>query len=243
MTDRPDWQTLEELGFRAFPATVELRNGPLVCRASGGFNFRNSSVSVSKLPDRNWSEILRITRQFCADHAIEPVLRVPDPVIGAEEALAALGWQRFREARVMLRPLGRSGAGDRPDVGEWDDWLRFQRLHRGDGSEDADRFETIMRQLDGHALPYVVRRKEAITAAALIVPDPAADGLMNMLVSPDARGKGVGGSFLESILSASDAVGRAVWLQVRRGNAPAEKIYGSHGFDLAYDYGYYRPSA
>ena len=241
MTNLPDWQTLEELGFQAFPATVELRDGALVCRASGGFNYRNSSVSVAAPPDRDWSGILRTTCQFCRYHGIEPVLRVPDPIPGAAKALAALGWRRFREARVMLRPIGITTSDSPPEVGRWDEWLGFQRSYRGDSAKNIEQFETIMRRLEEHALPYVVRGGGAIAAAALIVPDPTADGLMNMLVAPDARGKGVGGDFLDSILNASDNASRPVWLQVRRGNAPAERLYKSRGFALAYDYGYYRP--
>ena len=236
-----DWPELEELGFEAFPAVVQERIGPLVCRASGGFNYRNSSVTLTRATD-DWPQVLDQSIAFCRAHDIETVLRVPDPIA---PGTPPQGWERFREARVMLRDVGASDTSGAGDVRQasWDEWIDFQHAHRGEDPEKAKKFETVMRSLEGRNMPVIHLKNGRIAGAALIAPSAQADGLMNMLVDPAFRGKGIGGRFLDALLAASDSENKPMWLQVLKGNAPAERLYRSRGFKLAYDYGYYRPAA
>lgn len=59
--------------------------------------------------------------------------------------------------------------------------------------------------------------------------------VMNVLVDPIARGRGIGGSIVEQLLAASEALGAGEgWtLEVRDGNSPAISLYERHGFTVA----------
>ena len=139
----PDWTELEELGFRAFPAMTEERRGPLVCRASGGFSYRNSSVTLTRAPE-DWPATLAQVQAFCAAHGIAQVLRIPGPIAPPD---GVPGWDKFRVARVMFRPVHRLEGPPklRDEPASWDNWLAFQHAHRGDSVENAVSFEKVMR--------------------------------------------------------------------------------------------------
>ena len=57
--------------------------------------------------------------------------------------------------------------------------------------------------------------------------------ILNLAVAPEVRGRGLGGRLLDAMLDLlrRSAV-REVFLEVRRGNAPAHALYRSRGFEV-----------
>ena len=57
--------------------------------------------------------------------------------------------------------------------------------------------------------------------------------ILNLAVAPEVRGRGLGGRLLDAMLDLlrRSAV-REVFLEVRRGNAPAQALYCSRGFEV-----------
>lgn len=55
--------------------------------------------------------------------------------------------------------------------------------------------------------------------------------ITNVSVDPEQRGKRIGTSLLEELIHRSTQLGvRKIFLEVRRGNAPANRLYEAHGF-------------
>jgi len=57
--------------------------------------------------------------------------------------------------------------------------------------------------------------------------------ILNLAVAPEVRGRGLGGRLLDAMLDLlRRAKVREVFLEVRRGNAPAQALYASRGFEV-----------
>lgn len=55
--------------------------------------------------------------------------------------------------------------------------------------------------------------------------------VLNLAVSAESRGKGVGSALLRNLLESAERGGvRQVYLEVRESNAAARALYGAHGF-------------
>jgi ribosomal-protein-alanine N-acetyltransferase len=55
--------------------------------------------------------------------------------------------------------------------------------------------------------------------------------ITNVSVDPEQRGKRIGTFLLEELICRSTQLGvRKIFLEVRRGNAPANRLYEAHGF-------------
>lgn len=68
-------------------------------------------------------------------------------------------------------------------------------------------------------------------AIALAVADEAE--ILNLAVHPKFRGKGTGGSLLDSAVAAAKLRGaEQIYLEVRESNDSARKLYAARGFDL-----------
>lgn len=231
-------------GFRAFPAQSEMRDEIAVWRASGGFNFRNSSVTLFAPPPEGLGAFLGRVTDFCKEHGITPVLRLPAPVSVSASDLQEQGWREFRRAIVMLRE--HRALADDVDVDGiapvgMDKWLAVQREAKGQDREESAGFDAVMRQVGPQATPILWREDGRARASALLFDDGGMFGLMNMLVSGSARGRGVGRRFLSAILARTDGAEQPVWLQVMDGNEAAQALYESAGFLQLYEYRYWRP--
>ncbi|GHA35546.1 hypothetical protein GCM10007989_34390 [Devosia pacifica] len=239
MSDRstmPEASTIDRWGLNAMPAFVEVDNGNTVFRAAGGFNYRNSSVTVFDATKEDASLLVNEVLAFSSQHAIEPVLRVLGSPSTFEADLEALGWRPFRRCLVMTRPGTPTGNAD--DVADLplEDWLDLQVRHKQISGKDEELFRQIFGNLSSAARPIVFARDNR-PASALLHQEDGWLGLMNMLVDPEKRGMGLGKSFLNAILSLPS---KGFWLQVFIENTPAIKLYESNGFTTAYPYCYWR---
>lgn len=240
------WLRLEQLGMDVYPAFTEERRLGCVFRAAGGFNFRNSSVTVHD-PARGAERLIDETINFCTAHGIAPVLRVPVLWPDFEAALGAAGWVQFRECEVLDRALNLPGGGSAAlpselDHVNHDDWLAFQLGQRDLTPRDAEILTGVFAALPDDADRSFWREGDEVLGSALVSYDGPDAALMNMIVSSRARGRGVGRRFLAAILARAALRGASrMWLQVFVENPAALALYRSAGFELVYRYAYWRP--
>src|SRR5690606_10957519 len=73
------------------------------------------------------------------------------------------------------------------------------------------------------------------SASAVLYPEGHWIGLMNLLVAPDARGRGLGRKFMERLIT----LPHHIWLQVFVGNEVGVTLYRTTGFETRYTYAYW----
>ncbi len=254
-----DWHAVEEAGFRALPACHEERHDGAVWRASGRRNMRNSSVTLLEPLSGEVADILEQVVRFSAQHGIEPVLRLPSPVaehtacLGLQAELSRLGWQALKPSLVLaLAPeqavSARGGGGGQLRPLALKDWLSAQGDARAEDPQARLLFEELMRAVgpglqtwawrDGHGGDQAF---EDWHASAMLYDDGQTLGLLNMLVVPTARGKGVARRFLAALLANFAPARPPIWLQVQADNAAALALYRGAGFRELYGYCYWQP--
>ncbi len=229
--------------MEVFPAFVEERRKGCVFRAAGGLNFRNSSVTVHDPARFDLEWLVKETHSFSREHGIAPVIRVPQLWPEFERELDEAGWHLFRSCAVLDRSL-EDRTLESPDMlvkVDRDHWLDFQLGKRALEPEKAKTLRKILDMLPDDAERLAWREDGKELGGTLLWYDGSYCALMNMLVSPDARGTGVGKRFLSGLLDHAAASGsRTMWLQVLLENTPAVSLYERAGFKRVYDYAYYR---
>jgi len=240
-----NWQAYERMGMEAFPAFVEERRLGGVFRAAGGLNYRNSSVTLLDPEAADLDTLIAETQGFSEAHGIEPVLRVPRLWPRVDENLAARGWTVFREAGVYDMQLPQGGTRDEGLIAgvSVEGWLAFQLASRDLDESGRTKFREIMLLVPERAgrLHYRLEEGGDDLASAMLWIDGSYSALMNMIVSPAARGKGIGKRFLAALLEHAAAKGcTTMWLQVYLKNSPAIALYENAGFRKVYEYAYWR---
>jgi GNAT superfamily N-acetyltransferase len=124
-------------------------------------------------------------------------------------------WAAWRDVRLeALRDAPTAfGSTYESHVGRTEQQWR-DRLHPANGL-------TCLSMLDGRVVGIAAGHSEGNGVVELI----------SMWVSPDARGRGVGGALVDEVVRwAREQRAEAVELWVTRGNEPAERLYARHGF-------------
>ncbi len=117
----------------------------------------------------------------------------------------------------------------------------IERMSFGDPWSQAD-FEALLSS--GHTIFLVALSAGDDAIAGYVVAHAVVDEaeILNVAVSPDLRGTGIGGALLDAALSEVERRGAlSVFLEVRLSNAAARALYGSRRFvELSRRKGYYR---
>jgi [ribosomal protein S18]-alanine N-acetyltransferase len=119
----------------------------------------------------------------------------------------------------------------------------LERVLFGEGTWTARTFWSELGQLDTRHYVVALDGDEVVGYAGLCdYPDQA--WVQTMAVAPDRQGRGLGGLLLTALLEeAGRRRQRAVGLEVRAGNAVAQRLYERHGFvRTGLRRGYYAPS-
>lgn len=236
----PTRETIDRMGLAAMPAFTSRDEGNVVFRAAGGFNYRNSSVTVFDPARESARDLVPRTLKFCEAQGIRPVLRLLGHPGALGRDLRSAGWGPFRDCLVMVREGGKAGELRLPPglaPCEIAPWLDIQVAHKSLQGREAELFREIFGRVPKGALPLMLD-EPGPPATALIYREAGWTGLMNMLVAPELRGQGVGQRFLEMLLAIP---GAGIWLQVYAGNAPAIGLYRKAGFATFYEYAYWAP--
>lgn len=174
--------------------------------------------------------------------------------VGLDDALAARGWARFDDTRVMVAPLGPVSPVQAEPVPAG---LLWQPL---DGAAYAEAVGLLrgspLVQRTAHAqrlacspVPYQgwVLRREAdgqVLACGQSAAEADLVGLYDVFTARQARGQGLARILCSRLLAQAHAAGaRVAYLQVEADNLPARQIYHRLGFADAYTYHYRSPVA
>ncbi len=182
-------------------------------------------------------------------HGLPPIVRItpfsqPDHL---DEVLADLGWRRFDDTQVLMRPLSPrptvprgapAGVGAPMPVTplEFADLIGALR-----GTPPLQRRAHARRLL---AAPvdyqgFVLRDGAAVVACGQMAIEDDLVGLYDVHTAPAARGRGLASHLCAWLLArAADLGARHAYLQVDAGNRAALAVYRRLGFEPGYAYHY-----
>jgi ribosomal-protein-alanine acetyltransferase len=120
-------------------------------------------------------------------------------------------------------------------------------LERATFPDDAWSTSSMRAELAGPHGHYVVALADAgeiLGYAGLLAPEGAGQGdIQTIAVAEGARGRGIGRALMDELLAEAGRRGAdEVFLEVRAGNEPAQRLYASLGFErIAVRPHYYQP--
>lgn len=161
--------------------------------------------------------------------------------------LAARGWERIDDTRVMVAPrLPAVDDLDAPAGFTWNivDGARFAEVVGALRGSPAAQVAGHARRLAGAPVPHtalVLRRDAdgAVVACGQLAVEGRFAGLYDVFTAPAARGLGHASRLCRRLLAIAAEQGAEVGcLQVEADNAPARAVYARLGFADAYAYHY-----
>lgn len=246
----PDACDIESATLNAWPALQVVHDRLWVWRAARGYSKRANSIHCLDPADGDDADA-RLARlgELYRFNELPPVFRVtPLTAPGAIAALDRAGWQTFEPSRVlaMAQPgpqeiRHRTRVLDPRDP----DWFETQGRMSGYNSHTLSILSSILAAVacDNAGL-LALDDDDRPVAAALAAVSNGIGVYLNVVVDPSARGQGYGRSVMMAALDWTRSAGaRSCAIQVLGSNAVALGLYGSLGFQPAYDYHYRKPGA
>ena len=246
----PTVRRFEAAGFRAWPASSVHYDGTWAIRLTAGLAAKRLN-SINPLDPSDGQRIdvriARATRRFEAYG--RPLLFRLTPLAPAALSgyLAASGWERFGECKVMTLDLGA------PDFDRVMDILPVRDIARFlDGALQVMGTETRLRpglseiidSIAGEAGLFLSERDSEPVSTAICVRDGDLAGLFEVATEAGFRARGHGRAIVMAALKWARLHGAGTaWLQVEAANAAAVHLYRSIGFREIYRYHYWRPGA
>ncbi len=206
------------------------------------------AVADGRLP---LDERLALCQAVFAEAGLPAVVRLTPFSLpaGLDGELAARGWHRLDDTRVMVSPQCPSQAEPLPAD------LRLELLTPADYAQTVgalrgsppDQRTAHAQRLAASPVPYrgwALRRPEdgVVLACGQTAIEADLVGLYDVFTHPQARGQGLAGKLCTHLLAQAHAAGaRVAYLQVEADNDPARAIYRRLGFADAYAYHYRTP--
>lgn len=208
------------------------------------------AVADGRLP---LAERLALCRAAMAAAGLPLVVRITpfSRPAGLDDALAALGWARFDDTRVMVAPQCPAAAEPVPAGLQWQPLeaaAYAEAVGALRGSPPVQRAAHAQR-LALSPVPYQgwVLRRDAdgrVLACGQSAAEADLVGLYDVFTDPLARGQGLARVLCSRLLAQARAAGaRVAYLQVDADNLAARQIYRRLGFADAYAYHYRSPSS
>lgn len=233
-------RALEERCFNAWPALRTVLADGWVLRLSDGHTKRANSASALHPSSLSPDALALLVEETFRAAGLRPLVRVTplaDPAI--IRGLVARGWAEEDPTHALFAPsFIAQDIGDtlfEPAASEA--WIDGAMQAYGHGEAGADALR--------RTLPLIVPPRAFVTlshegrpaAWGLAVAERGMVGLYDLVVAPEARGRGLGRKLVLALLSWGAGQGAAsAYLQVRQSNATALALYRSLGFERAYDY-------
>lgn len=248
MTTDPLHARIEDAGLNA-SATPEQRwlDGWLL-RLNPGSAKRSRCINALAEGRLALDERLALAAAACAEQRLPLLLRITPftrpPELDAQ--LAALGWTRFDETRVMLRR-------DLPPADATRRTLKPQALAPAQFAEVIGALRgasAAQRSAHAHRLAaspvplqgFVLRDGEAIVACGQFAREADLVGLYDVFTAMPYRGQGIARTLCAWMLDrAAEQGARHAYLQVGADNLEARALYQHLGFVDAYRYHYRAP--
>jgi N-acetylglutamate synthase len=175
---------------------------------------------------------------FYGERGLPPVVQVSDPAVDA--ALAARAWRAEVEVDVLTGPVPAERSQAVVHASPDEAWLAtWWTVDGRGGPAELDVATRMLRRIAAPtAYAHVVRDGRVVAVGRAVVQEGLL-GVFSMGVLPEARRQGRGRQVLHALGSwGADHGARTAYLQVFRGNAPAQALYAAAGFARAYGYHY-----
>jgi N-acetylglutamate synthase len=244
MTVSADVLAIEERALNAWPALQTLMVSGWAMRLSGGFTKRANSANALS-PCGSFEEVMTVAEALFASQGLPAIFRI-SPLAPAEADLAldAAGYKYFDPSLFMTAPLDGRGLKNTTEIDAQpsEEWLEGFALANGVESALRQSHDAIVRLIALPSAFVTIRDSGKPIGFGLGVYERGMVGLFDIVVTPDARGRGVGRALTEAILGwGKDSGAQRAYLNVRRANDVAMKLYSSLGFSEAYTYHYRIP--
>ena len=234
-------QILEERLANAWPALdVRLADGWML-RFANGYSKRANAASAL-LPGAVLDDALvdHIADAYRA-RGLATVFRLTGlEAAGADALLADLGFAEIEPTLAMIADLDGAHSPD-PEValapGADRSWIAAACGAYGGEKADTAGLEGIVARIVAPAVFGTLTVEGQALAWGLAVAERGYVGLSNIVVHPEARGRGLGRRLVVGLLAWGAGAGATrAYLQVRDTNAPAIALYRSLNFRDAYTY-------
>lgn len=239
----PDILASELLAHRTWPCRDQQALGDWILREADGFTRRANSCLALGDPGIPLDAAIDAVETWYHARGLEPCLKIctgaPD---GLDAHLCTRGWAIATPSLVLRRDLNRGSptsppefsASATPDA----DWLRTVSLWDGESPDKARHHgELAARMRSAGFLRWTV--SGAPMAVGVVSMDGADAFLYDVVVHPNARGRGVGRAFCTAALDWARSHGsRSMSLQVLESNTIARALYASLGFAEHHRYHY-----
>lgn len=160
-----------------------------------------------------------------------------------DDDVAALGWRRFDDTRVMVwRDFAPTSGNLRPRPVSATAYAEIVGQLRGTPPNQRAAHAQRMRASPVPYEGFVLEEGGEILACGQSVREADLVGLYDVFTAPAARGRGMAGTLCRWLLAqAAQAGARHAYLQVDGDNGQARSVYSRMGFQDAYRYHYRTP--
>ena len=239
---------IEKLSINAWPALdAHLYDGWLIC-TSNGYTRRANSVNVvgcSKIP---LDEKIRYCEQYYAGIGLPTIFKIirGKSFQELDEKLYKRGYRKIAPTSVKIKNLsGNNFCGNtNVDIQFYpcDKWIDEYFGCCGKDGRLKSIFSLILKKIENKGI-WATYKENGISAGfgyAIIENDYS--GIYNLFVPKEYRNRGYAQAIINKLLYESKRLGADYsYLQVEKGNLPAERLYDKLGYEQAYRY-YYRKS-
>jgi len=239
-----DVLAIEERALNAWPALQTIMVGGWALRMSGGFTKRANSVNALN-PRGTFDEVRIAAETLFSSNGLPTIFRIsPLAPPEADIALDACGYSHFDPSLFMTVPLEGILCASNAEIDlvpsvEWLDGFASANSVAGSMRQSHD---AIVRAIALPAAFVTVRDRERPVGFGLGVLESGFVGLFDIVVVPEARGRGIGRELTKAIMCwARNEGAEYAYLNVRSANKVALNLYASLGFNEAYAYHYRIP--
>lgn len=238
-------EALERACLEAWPArTREQQLGWEFC-ATDGRSGRANAIWPLGWTGRDLDEAIEIASDWCVVHGIAPTFKLADGATHPAQLPQVLADNRFSpetETLVMTREIDATNAPGNVEIHDQpsdDIWLPLNES-APDPADAAERRDIVERIAASRRFA-LVRLDGRPAAVGLGVLTGEWLGVYLMRTAPWARRRGFARDIVNALATWGASSGaRDAYLQVERANRAAITLYENEGFELAYQYRYWR---
>ena len=241
----PLYHELEQRSFSSWPALEQTAHRGWVIRLADGYTKRANSVTALAFSAGGLDESIAYCEGLYGERGLIPTFRLT-PCSQPEELDSRL---EFRGYRVLDPSLVLH-----LDLATWrhckentsvqdstlDAWMAtFGRLSKSGPDRQAKHAGLLQRISTPRLLALLHNQEGRAIGCGLGVLDQDYLGLFDLVIDPELRQQGHGGTLVSAILQWAQEQGALhAYLQVVQANGPARHFYGSLGFQELYPYWY-----
>ena len=232
---------LEERALNGWPALDAQSFGGWTFRAAEGCTKRANSANALA-PSIAFDTVERKAQRFYRERGLPTIFRLtPLAPPDCDRLLAERGYLYHNESLVMVAPIRDSTAAPLVEIADAPSpaWLDSLAAANAVPEPLRDAHHRIVRAIRFPAAFATVLYEGAPVGFGLAVCERGMVGLFDIVVSPAARGKGLGRAIVQALMDWGRRNGAAsAYLQVTATNGIARTLYEGLGFAEAYRYHY-----